>query len=169
MPMEQLQELVLERVRHHVADYLEPGKPGQELVSLPRKNRNRAKQTELERLQGEILRRRKAMQELYLDKSGGVIGSAQFMELNRNFLHEVEDLEKRCAKLEESLGEADDMDGHREKLKQCLSDVREVKALKRELACLLIEKVVIYPIDAAENTRKIEIDWKFGTCLLYTS
>ena len=51
--------------------------------------------------------------------------------------------------------------GKKEKLKQYLSDVREVKALNRELACLLIEKVVIYPIDAAENTRKIEIDWKF--------
>ena len=95
--MEQLQELVLERVRHHIAGYLEPGKPGQELASFPRKNRNRAKRTELERLQGEIVRRRK----------------------------------------------------------------REVKVLNRELACLLIEKVVIYPIDATENTRKIEIDWKF--------
>ena len=159
--MEQLQELVLERVRHHIAGYLEPGKPGQELASFPRKNRNRAKRTELERLQGEIVRRRKAMQELYLDKSSGIISSAQFMELNQTFLHDVEDLEKRCAKLEESLGEAGDTDGQREKLKQYLSDVREVKALNRELACLLIEKVVIYPVDAAENTRKIEIDWKF--------
>ena len=159
--MEQLQELVLERVRHHIAGYLEPEKPGQERISLQMKERWRAKRAELERLQGEILRRRKAMQELYLDKSSGIISSAQFMELNQTFLHDVEDLEKRCAKQEESLGEAGDTDGQREKLKQYLSDVREVKALNRELACLLIEKVVIYPVDAAENTRKIEIDWKF--------
>ena len=161
MPMEQLQELVLERVRHHIAGYLEPEKPGQERISLQMKERWRAKRAELERLQGEILRRRKAMQELYLDKSSGIISSAQFMELNQTFLYDVEDLEKRCAKLEESLGEAGDTDGQRERLKQYLSDVREVKALNRELACLLIEKVVIYPVDAAENTRKIEIDWKF--------
>ena len=98
MPMEQLQELVLERVRHHIAGYLEPGKPGQELASFPRKNRNRAKRTELERLQGEIVRRRKAMQELYLDKSSGIISSAQFMELNQTFLHDVEDLGKNRTK-----------------------------------------------------------------------
>ena len=159
--MEQLQELVIERVLHNIAGYLEPGQTGQDLASFPRKNRNRAKRTELERLQGEIVRLRKAMQELYLDKSSGIISSAQFMELNQTFLHDVEDLEKRCAKLEESLGEAGDTDGQREKLKQYISDVREVKVLNRELACLLIEKVVIYPIDATENTRKIEIDWKF--------
>lgn len=33
------------------------------------------------------------MQELYLDKSGGCISAAQFNELNREFLDQVEQLE----------------------------------------------------------------------------
>ncbi len=45
------------------------------------------------------------MQELYLDKSGGCISAAQFNELNREFLDQVEQLEKQRNTLDQKLGE----------------------------------------------------------------
>ena len=83
MPMEQLQELVLERVRHHIAGYLKPEKPeARNRYHSRRRNRCRAKRNvSWNGCKAEILRRRKAMQELYLDKSSGTVSSAQFAQI----------------------------------------------------------------------------------------
>ena len=83
--MEQLQAIVLERIRHHISGYLALEKPDKDLMDLRTENKQRAKQSELERPRNEIQRRRKAMQELYLDKSSGIVESAQFVELNQTF------------------------------------------------------------------------------------
>lgn len=161
MPMDKLQELVRERVQRHLASCLNLEKLERALPETQLSGRRQARRKELERLKGEILRRRKAMRELYLDKSSGVISPAQFMELNRAFLKEVDGLEARCAKLEEQLGEAAGANGQREIMKQYLRDIGNVQTLNRALACLLIEKVVVYPVDVEANTRGIEINWKF--------
>ena len=58
---------------------------------------------ELRKLRGDVERRRKAMQELYLDKVSGLIDSAQFFEMNKSFLDEVSSAEARIEKLESEL------------------------------------------------------------------
>ena len=159
--MEQLQAIVLERIRHHISGYLALEKPDKDLMDLRTENKQRAKQSELERLRNEIQRRRKAMQELYLDKSSGIVESAQFVELNQNFLDDIEELSKRCSRLEKELEEVVDIGLQRAKLERYWEDIRKVETLSRGLACLMIEKVVVYPYDNIANTRKVEIDWKF--------
>lgn len=161
IPVDRLQQLVLERVRSHIAGHLEPERAAREEAQARAQSARRTKQAERDRLQGEIRRRRRAMQELYLDKSGGLISPAQFMEMNRAFLKETESLEKQCARLEQAL-EADA--GAREfgqALQRRLEEAKEVKTLDRELVCLLVEKVVVHPVDEAQNTRLVEIFWKF--------
>ena len=130
-------------------------------MDLRTENKQRAKQSELERLRNEIQRRRKAMQELYLDKSSGIVESAQFVELNQTFLDDIEELSKRCSRLEKELEEVVDIGLQRAKLERYWEDIRKVETLSRGLACLMIEKVVVYPYDNIANTRKVEIDWKF--------
>ncbi len=159
--MEQLQAIVLERIRHHISGYLALEKPDKDLMDLRTENKQRAKQSELERLRNEIQRRRKAMQELYLDKSSGIVESAQFVELNQTFLDDIEELSKRCSRLEKELEEVVDIGLQRAKLERYWEDIRKVETLSRGLACLMIEKVVVYPYDNIANTRKVEIDWKF--------
>ena len=159
--MEQLEGIVLERIRHHISGYLALEKPDKDLMDLRTENKQRAKQSELERLRNEIQRRRKAMQELYLDKSSGIVESAQFVELNQTFLDDIEELSKRCSRLEKELEEVVDIGLQRAKLERYWEDIRKVETLSRGLACLMIEKVVVYPYDNIANTRKVEIDWKF--------
>ena len=161
MPMEQLQELVLERTRFHIAGHLKPEWFEAEQIKSEAEQCRQAKREELERLKAEIQRRRKAMQELYLDKSSGTVSSAQFAQMNRAFLDEADRLEKRCVLLEDALARAANTPGQKKTLEHCFNAAGEIKALDRELACLLIRKVVVYPPDVMENTRKIEIDWKF--------
>ena len=151
--MEQLQAIVLERIRHHISGYLALEKPDKDLMDLRTENKQRAKQSELERLRNEIQRRRKAMQELYLDKSSGIVESAQFVELNQTFLDDIEELSKRCSRLEKELEEVVDIGLQRAKLERYWEDIRKVETLSRGLACLMIEKVVVYPYDNIANTK----------------
>lgn len=92
--MEQLQELVLERTRFHIAGHLKPECFEAEQIKSEAEQCRQAKREELERLKAEIQRRRKAMQELYLDKSSGTVSSAQFAQMNRAFLDEADRLKK---------------------------------------------------------------------------
>lgn len=101
------------------------------------------------------------MQELYLDKSGGCISAAQFNELNREFLDQVEQLEKQRNTLDQKLGERGGWEEQKKKLEQCLADVAQVSRRNRELVCLLVEKVVVYPPDPETNCRNVEILWNF--------
>ena len=132
--MEQLQAIVLERIRHHISGYLALEKPDKDLMDLRTENKQRAKQSELERLRNEIQRRRKAMQELYLDKSSGIVESAQFVELNQTFLDDIEELSKRCSRLEKELEEVVDIGLQRAKLERYWEDIRKVETLSRGLA-----------------------------------
>lgn len=103
-PTSDLEELLLARIREHIGLYLTPALLGQAAVDEQAKQRQKELRRERERVEAEIQRRRKAMQELYLDKSGGCISAAQFNELNREFLDQVEQLEKQRSTLDQKLG-----------------------------------------------------------------
>ena len=64
---------MLERIRAYVADYFDPEKVTLPEQDDPIQQREQAKRDELKRLHGDVDRRRKAMQELYLDKVSGLI------------------------------------------------------------------------------------------------
>lgn len=160
LPAEQLQQLVLEQVRHHIAGRLGAGPPEAWLEADPAAGRHAVERGELEHLQREIRRRRQAIRELYLDKAGGFLSPGQFQALNEAFLQEVQVLEHRCEKLAAALEAEEDPACRRQALCRRWDAFRQVKTLNRDLACLLIEKVVVYPPDT-KNTRTVEIHWTF--------
>ena len=161
MPMETLQALVLERIRNHVAGYLNPAAVDTASFTAAAQQQRKAKRCELDQLQSEIKRRRKAMQDLYLDKSSGLVSTAQFAQINGAFLDEVETLEKRCARLEQEVDTGADAERARKQFSERLQSMTDLKTLNRELVSLLIEKIIVYPPEMTEKTRKIEILWKF--------
>lgn len=87
--MDALENAVLERIRAYAADYFDPEKVTLPEQDDPIQQREQAKRDELKRLKSEADRRRKAMQELYLDKASGLIDAVQFSEMNQTFLEEV--------------------------------------------------------------------------------
>lgn len=101
------------------------------------------------------------MQELYLDKSSGLISTAQFSQMNEAFLNAVDEMEKRCGRLAESLGKAPGTDSRRQEYLERLRDAAALKALDRELVTMLVDRINIYPPDEESGTRQIEVVWKF--------
>lgn len=159
--MEELQQIVLERIRHHAAVWLNPDALDRSALKAQEEQRNRAQHKELARLQNEIRRRRKAMQELYLDKSSGLISTEQFAQMNEAFLNAVEEMEKRCKKLAGVLEESPETNSRRQSYLERLRDTAALKTLDRELVNILVNRITIYPPDAKSRTRQIEVSWNF--------
>lgn len=159
MPLPQLQEIVLERIQYYVTQYQNSDEFKSDNMVQRMAKKKTAKQAELDHLRNEINRRRKAMQELYLDKSGGLINNAQFAQLNQSFLDDVDEMEKRCFLLDAENENPRENDETRALVEKHLADAQNVKSLSRELVCLLIEKIVILPPDTLNHSRKVEISW----------
>ena len=156
-----LQELVLERIRVYVADYFDPEKATLPEQDDPIRQREQAKRDELKRLKNEVDRRRKAMQELYLDKVSGLIDTVQFAAMNEAFLQEVKQLETRIQTLESELKatkeDNDTVPAQMEKVRK----LAQVPYLTRELVVLLIDRVVVEPKESLSGTQKVTIEWNF--------
>lgn len=156
-----LQELVLERIRVYVADYFDPEKATLPERDDPIRQREQAKRDELKRLKNEVDRRRKAMQELYLDKVSGLIDTVQFAAMNEAFLQEVKQSETRIQTLESELKatkeDNDTVPAQMEKVRK----LAQVPYLTRELVVLLIDRVVVGPKESLSGTQKVTIEWNF--------
>ena len=157
----ELQEVMLERIREYVMDYFDPEKVSLPDREDPSQKREQIKRDELRRLKSDVAKRRKAMQELYLDKVSGLIDSVQFAELNQNFLQEVKQAESRISTLEMELGQQKEESSTRQSQMQRVRELMQVSSLTRELATLLIERVVVFPKVNPSEGQKITIEWKF--------
>ena len=159
--MDALENAVLERIRAYAADYFDPEKVTLPEQDDPIQQREQAKRDELKRLKSEADRRRKAMQELYLDKVSGLIDSAQFFEMNKSFLDEVSSAEARIEKLESELEQQKEESATIQTQMQRVRELAQVSHLTRELAVLLVDRVVVGPKDARTGEQKITIEWNF--------
>ena len=159
--LDDLQELVLRRIREYAAEYFDPEK-----VELPRREdpvrqRAQAQRSELKRLKGEVERRRKAMQQLYLDKVSGLIDAVQFSEMNRAFGEEIKSAESRIRGLEAELEQQPKETEAIQEQRQRVWELAQIPQLTRELAVLLVRRVVVGTKDPLTGQQEITIEWAF--------
>ena len=159
--MNALENAVLERIRAYAADYFDPEKVTLPEQDDPIQQREHAKRDELKRLKSEVDRRRKAMQELYLDKVSGLIDTIQFSEMNQTFLEDVKNAETRINILEAELEQQQEETSVVQTQMQRVRELAQVSQLTRELAVLLVDRVVVGPKDARTGEQKITIEWNF--------
>ena len=156
-----LQNVVLQRIRAYVSDWFDPEKVKLPEQDDPVRQRNQAMREELRKLRGDVERRRKAMQELYLDKVSGLIDSAQFFEMNKSFLDEVSSAEARIEKLESELEQQKEESATIQTQMQRVRELAQVSQLTRELVVLLVHRVIVSPKDPITGEQKITIEWNF--------
>ena len=158
--LDDLQELVLQRIREYAEEYFDPEK-----MELPRRDDpvrqwEQAKHSELKRLKSEAERRRKAMQQLYLDKVSGLVDAVPFSEMNRAFGEEIKSAESRIRGLEAELERQRDSSEPRDQMQQ-VRQLLQLSTLSRELVVLLVDRIVVEPKNTGEKCQKVTIEWNF--------
>ena len=152
---------MLRHIREYAAEYFDPEK-----VELPRRDdpvqqREQAQRSELKRLKGEVERRRKAVQQLYLDKVSGLLDAVQFAEMNRAFGEEIKSAENRIRGLEAELEQQQEETSVVQTQMQRVRELAQVSHLTRELVVLLVHRVIVSPKDPLTGEQKITIEWNF--------
>ena len=101
------------------------------------------------------------MQELYLDKGSGLIDTVQFSEMNQTFLEDVKNAETRINILEAELEQQQEETSVVQTQMQRVRELAQVSHLTRELAVLLVHRVVVGTKDPLTGEQKITIEWNF--------
>lgn len=147
--LDQVEEQVRSRLEGYFAKW---GKNTDFLSRKPLQKEAEKYQKELEQIQGEIDRRAKALQGLYLDKVQGVITPEQFMEWNTAYQEEQQAFKLRAARLEKALEEASHT---------AQPAPLQLETLSRALAALAVQTVEIGEKDKNTGRQIIRITWNF--------
>ena len=159
--LDDLQELVLQRIREYAKEYFDPQKMELPRRDDPARQREQAKRSELKRLKSEAERRRKAMQQLYLDKVSGLVDAVQFSEMSRAFGEEIKSAENRIRGLEAELEQQQEDSSETRDQMQQVKQLSQLSALSRELVVLLVDRIVVEPKSTGEKCQKVTIEWNF--------
>ena len=156
-----LENTVRERIREYAEVYVDPEKVELPQRDDPVRQRAQAKRSELKRLQCEADRRRRALQQLYLDKVSGLIDATQFSEMNRAFGEEIKSAENRIRGLETELEQQPEETDAAPAQRQRVRELAQVSHLTRELAVLLVRRVIVGTKDPLTGQQEITIEWAF--------
>ena len=155
--LDQLIELVSERIRYYVQTYYE----------LDARDIQPQKDTRLEALKQEqktiavqLEKRSQALKTLYLDKVAGVISERQFVELNEVFLNEKSCLEQRLGKIDEEL-ESREQPQQQGDLMAKAQELLKLETVPRELVVGLIDRIEISERDPETGQQEVKVSWKF--------
>ena len=152
---------MLERIREYAASWFDPQQIELPETDTPARRRVQALKEERRRLQTDVDRRRKAIQELYLDKVSGLIDTETFAQMNAAFLQQVQQAEARIAVLEADLGQQQVWEDARAAQMERVTELAKVPVLTRELAVLLVHRVVVSPKDPETGQQAVTIEWNF--------
>lgn len=146
---------VLERLRGHLAQYFDPALLSDEWLgdacAAPG-----ARQA-LEQLRAGIARRSSAQRALYLDRSAGAVSEQQFREWSAAYQQEKDCLQRQAAALEQELACRPDT----AEARRAAERLQRPQALTRELVCLTVASVTVFPPEAGGTERRLEIAWLF--------
>ena len=155
--LDQLIELVSDRIRYYVQTYYELDP---EDIQPQGDTRRAALERERKSVAAQLGKRSQALKTLYLDKAAGILSQGQFMELNQSFLDEKSRLERRLAQVEEALDKQEDsrqQTGLMEKAQELL----RLETIPRELVTGLIDRIEIGEKQPETGQQNVSITWKF--------
>ena len=155
-----LKETVLKELNILIEQYLNVDELKENIIFKELKSEKETLKKEIFQYQSTIDKKTKIIENLYMDKINEIIAQEQFLEFNKNFSKEKENLEKilneKKAKLQEIDNEKDAINNKKEVLKKYTN----ITELTREMVENLIDYIEIGRRDPITKKKPIEIHWK---------
>ena len=155
--LDQLIELISERVRYYVQTYYELDAKD---VQPQKDTRREALEQEKKSLSAQLEKRSQALKTLYLDKVAGILSEGQFVELNQSFLEEKNRLERRLGLVSEELTERVRPEQQSELMERA-RELLKLETIPRELVVGLIDRIEIGERNPDTGQQEIRVFWRF--------
>lgn len=155
-----LKETVLKELNLLIEQYLNVDELKENIIFKELKSEKETLKKEIFQYQSIIDKKTKNIQNLYMDKINEIITQEQFLEFNKNFSKEKENLEKI---LNEKKAKLQDIDNEKDAInnkKEVLEKYTNVTELTREMVETLIDYIEIGRTDPVTKKKPIEIHWK---------
>ena len=117
-------------------------------------------QKEILQYQANIQKKSKAIRDSYIDKINEIISQEQFIEFNKSFQKEKENLEKLLKEKEKKLLELNNEQETLKSKRQILEKYINVTELSREMVDNLIDYIEVGQKDPETKKKTIIIHWK---------
>jgi DNA invertase Pin-like site-specific DNA recombinase len=156
--LDQLEEQVLIWLRQYIGQYYDRDLAQKLTFDSNIKKKTAAIKNELESLNAKIKRQNKAIWDLYLDKSQGLVEVSQFADLNNSYIIEKNMLEKQVMALTHELTEIDTK-GNEEALQAKIKNWLDIGTLTRELVAIFVDTVEIGDRNPKTKKQTIRINW----------
>ena len=124
------------------------------------RNEREKLQKEISQYQANIQKKSKAIRDSYIDKINEIISQEQFIEFNKSFQKEKENLEKLLKEKEKKLLELNNEQETLKSKRQILEKYINVTELSREMVDNLIDYIEVGQKDPETKKKTIIIHWK---------
>lgn len=158
--LDALEEQVLALLRQYM-EYYDRGAAEALLTDDRTEKKKTSLQREVKNLTLEVERRSKALRDLYLDKSQGLLDEEQFKDLNQDYLAGRAAFQKRLTTLSDELTEMEARGNNRHELREKLAHWLDFDRLSRELVAELIDWIEVGQRDPETGIQAIHINWLF--------
>ncbi|MCX7748827.1 MAG: recombinase family protein [Clostridia bacterium] len=160
--MDKLIEIVSGKVKYYIESYTKE----ENLISKLRfeeglKDKVSQMKLEIEKIKVDIEDKSQIIKGLYIDKVKGVLEEGQFIELNRSFSTDKENLLNRKSKIEEEIKRLEVQSDSFENLINIVNKYRDFKELTRMMINELIGSIEVGERDKETGEQKIKIHWLF--------
>jgi len=156
-----LESQVVTLLRQYIEQYYDRSSAEKLISGSDSENKKGVIHSEINNLSSEMERRGKAMRDLYLDKSGGIIDEEQFAEMNRGYLSEKIHMQKRLSFLEDQLAEIESRFVDKESFRIKIEQLLDVTELSRELVADFINTVEVGERNPENGHQIVRINWLF--------
>ena len=156
--LDDLMEKIKEEINNLLHEFYNP-----DLIQIDDNNHNdhklRTFAIEMETINKQIEKKEKHLEKLYTDRLDEFISEEQFLKFNKSFNEEISTYKLRIEKINEEISSFEkDPDKQIDK-ESILKRYRHIDVLSRDIVDEFIE--MIYIGTKTEDTREIEIKWKF--------
>ena len=157
-----LQDLVTERLREYIANYLNERNVAKRLKSeSDLSGRIKNLQNEINNVKKQLQQSSQILKNLYIDKLKGNITDEQFTELNREFSNEKTSLSKRKEDAENLITSLSDRSTDLEKWIDIVKSYKDFKELSHSMVSEFIDYIEIGEKDKETGEQNIKIHWQF--------
>ena len=153
-----LKIVVLKELNILINQYLNVDKLEESITLNSFKNEKKVLQKEIEQYQANINKKSQAIKDSYMDKINGIISQEQFIEFNKSFQKEKENLEKLLK--EKKLLKLNNEQKTLKSKRQILEKYINVTELSREMVDNLIDYIEVGQKDPETKKKTITIHWK---------
>ena len=157
IPVTDLEAIVLDKLQQHLAELLDIDRLAL-FVQKSDKTSSKKRQS-LHQTRHEVINLEQKIKALYLKRADGTLSIDEFNSQTKKLLQQKQLLEENASKLSQKAAFPDF-----EKTKQQLFPYLVADCLTKDMTDALIDHVTVWPLEAngdADNTRKIEITWKY--------